>query len=92
MRSAEEIAISAGLVVLFEGRLLALPPSTADVLAAIRAAQREAIEAAATAAKVAWLHYPRSEIGDADHDNDLCEFAETQIRALLPTDTQEPQG
>lgn len=52
----------------------------------LEAVQRDALETAARTAKVAWLYYPRSELGDADHDNDLCEFTELKIRDLIPTD------
>ena len=49
-------------------------PGEVMAKAAYPIARAAALREAAGKAKVAWLSYPRGEIGDADHDNDLCEW------------------
>ena len=54
-------------------------------------AREDALREAGAEAKTAWLHYPRGEIGDADHDSALCEYVAERIALIdKPKDAPAP--
>jgi len=62
-----------------------------DALALASRAREDALREAGAEAKTAWLHYPRGEIGDADHDSALCEYVAERIALIdKPKDAPAP--
>lgn len=73
------------------------PAEAVEAHASLDAAERasrareDALREAGAEAKTAWLHYPRGEIGDADHDSALCEYVAERIALIdKPKDAPAP--
>jgi len=62
-----------------------------EALSLASRAREDALREAGAEAKTAWLHYPRGEIGDADHDSALCEYVAERIALIdKPKDAPAP--
>ena len=67
------------------------PPALLDAAELTSRAREDALREAGAKAKTAWLHYPRGEIGDADHDSALCEYVAERIALIdKPKDAPAP--